>query len=114
MCIVRITLFRLGLLYWVFCALHSLWWWLLGWPVTCDSLTGQFILLFHFYCLVSDIIILFGHHYLSSTGIGVDDMFVIVSSWQTSKPPKVLSTSKYSYIARYSAKCLGAVVSGSC
>ena len=38
-------------------------------------------------------------------------MFVIVSSWQTSKPPKVQSTSKYSYVARYTAKCLGAVVS---
>lgn len=43
-------------------------------------------------------------------GIGVDDMFVIVSSWQSSKPPKVESNSKYSFIARYTAKCLGAVV----
>ena len=43
-------------------------------------------------------------------GIGVDDMFVIVSSWQNSKPPKVDSSSGYTYAARYSAKCLGAVV----
>ena len=40
----------------------------------------------------------------------MDDMFVIVSSWQSSEPPKVESTSKYTYAARYSAKCLGAVV----
>lgn len=40
----------------------------------------------------------------------MDDMFVIVSSWQSSKPPKLESTSKYTYAARYSAKCLGAVV----
>ena len=40
----------------------------------------------------------------------MDDMFVIVSSWQTNKPPKLQSSSEYSYVARYSAKCLGAVV----
>ena len=37
-------------------------------------------------------------------------MFVIAASWQNSKPPKVESSSKYTYVARYSAKCLGAVV----
>ena len=40
----------------------------------------------------------------------MDDMFVIVSSWQTNKPPKLESASGHSYVARYSAKCLGAVV----
>lgn len=44
-------------------------------------------------------------------GIGVDDMFVIVSSWQSSKPPKAQSNSRFSFIARYTAKSLGAVVS---
>lgn len=48
--------------------------------------------------------------YDNFTGIGVDDMFVIVSSWQSSKPPKLQSDSRYSFIARYTAKCLGAVV----
>ena len=43
-------------------------------------------------------------------GIGVDDMFVIVSSWQSSKPPKLHNDAGYSFVARYSAKCLGAVV----
>ena len=43
-------------------------------------------------------------------GIGVDDMFVIVSSWQSSKPPRPQDGGKYSFIARYTAKCLGAVV----
>ena len=37
-------------------------------------------------------------------------MFVIVSSWQSSKPPRPQDGGKYSFIARYTAKCLGAVV----
>ena len=63
--------------------------------------------------------LLLGHYLLSGRyvclllyciGIGVDDMFVIVSSWQSSKPPRPQDDGRYSFIARYSAKCLGAVV----